>query len=399
MYDPAGRPSSYLAFLWPALAAAATRDLAAFTAQRFADLAVSVEREPPKEPQWATPHAIALELKTVRLRDFSTSAAKPPVLICAPFALHGASIADLAPGHSLVTALRSAGLGRLLVADWRSATPDMRFLGIDDYLADLNVLIDEIGGPVDVVGLCQGGWLALIYAARFPAKVRKLVLAGAPIDTAAAQSALSSLAAATPPAVFHELVQLGEGLLPGQKALNFWGPASFTAEDVRELLQSEEPVGSDRFAKLSAALKVWYDWTVDLPGQFFLETVEKLYKRNELATGVFMALGQKIDLGDLAMPIFLLAARDDELVAPAQLFALERLVGTPSSLLRKEVAPCRHLGLFVSRSVLNDVWARIVRWLDEAPGYRRVIASARTHPGHRQAPHSRPPERPSAARS
>ena len=59
----------------------------------------------------------------------------------------------------------------------------MQFLGIDDYLADLNVLIDEIGAPVDLIGLCQGGWMALVYAARFPGKVRKLVLAGAPVDT------------------------------------------------------------------------------------------------------------------------------------------------------------------------------------------------------------------------
>jgi pimeloyl-ACP methyl ester carboxylesterase len=54
----------------------------------------------------------------------------------------------------------------------------MRFWSIDDYLCTLNVLVDELGG-VDLVGLCQGGWMALIYAARFLAKVRKLALAGA----------------------------------------------------------------------------------------------------------------------------------------------------------------------------------------------------------------------------
>jgi pimeloyl-ACP methyl ester carboxylesterase len=34
--------------------------------------------------------------------------------------------------------------------------------------------------------------MAFVYAARFPGKVRKLVLAGAPIDTKAAQSPLES---------------------------------------------------------------------------------------------------------------------------------------------------------------------------------------------------------------
>ena len=100
-----------------------------------------------------------------------------------------AAIADLAPGHSLVAALQGAGLRRLFVTDWRSAAPEMRFLTIDNYLADLNVLVDQLGEAVDLIGLCQGGWMALVYAARFPAKVRKLVLAGAPIDIAAGKSA------------------------------------------------------------------------------------------------------------------------------------------------------------------------------------------------------------------
>ena len=50
------------------------------------------------------------------------------------------------------------------MTDWRSASADMRFLGIDEYLADLNVLVDRVGGLVDLIGLCQGGWLSLVYA-------------------------------------------------------------------------------------------------------------------------------------------------------------------------------------------------------------------------------------------
>jgi poly(3-hydroxyalkanoate) synthetase len=253
------------------------------------------------------------------------------------------------------------------VADWRSASAEMRFLGIDDYLADLNVLVDEIGAPVDLVGLCQGGWLALIYAARFSAKVRKLVLAGAPVDITAAASALSVLAEASPPALFRELVRLGDGIIPGRKVLKFWGPEAVAGEDVRQLLQTAEPLGSAAFARLEALFQEWYAWTVDLPGRFFLEAVEKLYKRNELATGSFVALGRRIDLKTVDAPMFLLAGRDDELVAPPQLFAAEHLVGTPAQDVRKEVAPCRHLGLFMGKRTLQEAWPRIVRWIMEPP--------------------------------
>ena len=200
------------AFLWPALIAESASELASAAARELVSLAIAPQPQTSaREPQWVTQNRVALELLTVRLRDFSTSAEGLPVLICAPFALHASSITDFAPNHSLVAALQGSGVGRVFVTDWRSATPDMRFLSIDNYLADLNVLIDELGGRVNLLGMCQGGWMALAYAARFPRKLGKLVLAGAPIDIAAGNSNLSELAHKTPIGVFRSLVDLGRG--------------------------------------------------------------------------------------------------------------------------------------------------------------------------------------------
>ena len=124
----------------------------------------------------------------------------------------------------------------------------MRFLGIDNYLADLNVLVDTIGSPVDLVGLCQGGWMALIYAARFPAKVRKLVLAGAPVDIRAGSSTLTALAEISPLPLFHGLLRLGEGSFPGRKVMKFSGVQLVASDDIREVLQTAAPPGSTAFA-------------------------------------------------------------------------------------------------------------------------------------------------------
>ena len=389
MYEPAQQNPNF-AFLWPAIAAASVSNLAAAVARQFTNLAVGLDQNPAKEPTWATPHKVALALENVYLRDFTPAAkeraaASPPALLCAPFALHGAAICDLAAGHSLVAALRSAGLTRLFVTDWRSATPDMRSRGIDDYLADLNVLVDEIGPPVDLIGLCQGGFMALIYAARFPKKVRKLVLAAAPVDISAGSSALSAVAEASPFAMFQELVRLGDGLIPGRKVLKFWTPDSVEAEDIRQLLQTEEAAGSAGFAHLEAAFREWYAWTLDLPGKFFLEAVDKLYKRNELAAGSFVALGKTIDLAALRLPLFLLAARDDELVAPAQLYAAAHLVGTAPADLRTATAPCRHLGLFMGKHILQDIWPDVVRWLaTPASGHGKHV-EARAESKHARA--------------
>src|SRR5260370_23817053 len=72
-----------------------------------------------QEPEGATPSRIALELRAVRFRDFTVAQSGVPTLLCPPLALHGAAVADLAAGHSLVAALRGAGIERLFMADWR----------------------------------------------------------------------------------------------------------------------------------------------------------------------------------------------------------------------------------------------------------------------------------------
>jgi poly(3-hydroxyalkanoate) synthetase len=363
MYEPSGRQSPFLALMWPALAAASASEMAAIVAKQFIDFAVGETAPARAEPPWATPHSIALDLQTVRLRDFSTTQDGAATLVCAPFSLHGAAVADLAPGHSLVATLREAGLQRLFAADWRPATPEMRYLQIDDYLAGLNVLVDELGGGVNLVGLCQGGWLSLLYAARFPGKVRKLALAGAPIDIAAAPSGLSALVDSTPAALFRELVKLGDGRVLGREVQKFWGPKTPDAGDIHRLLQEEVPVDSPAFAQLEATFRNWYAWTVDLPGHYYLEVTERLYRHNELATGQFVALGKTIDLAEMRTPLFLLAARDDELVAPAQLLAVEKLVGTPAQDIRARTVPCSHVSLFVGQSVLTQNWPEIARWI------------------------------------
>lgn len=363
MHRHLGGQFPYAAFLWPAFSALSAAEMATSIAAQF--LRFDPDDRAAQEPEGATPGKMALELTTVRLRDYTLAEAGIPTLLCTPLALHGSVVADLAIGHSLVAALRGAGIERLFMADWRSAGADMRFLGIDDYLADLNVLIDQLGGLVDLVGLCQGGWLSLIFAARFPAKVRKLVMAGAPVDIAAGQSELSAVATATPLAVFQSLVSLGGGRVIGRDVARLWGNATVDANDIRQSLQTPHAVGSPEFARLEAIFRKWNAWTIDVPGTYYLEVIERLYLRNQIATGSFVALGQRIDLSRLRLPVYLLAGSDDEVVASEQLLAVERLAGTAPAYLHHDIAPSDHLGLFMGKRTLEEYWPRIARWMKE----------------------------------
>jgi poly(3-hydroxyalkanoate) synthetase len=311
---------------------------------------------------WTSANTIALELATMRLRDFSIGTGGPATLICAPYALHGATIADFAPGHSVVEALCQSGLSRVFVTDWRPATPETRYLTIDSYLADLNVAVDELGPPVDLVGLCQGGWLALVYAARFPKKVRRLVLVGAPVDIAAAESQLSRFVAGTPSRMFDEFVRSGEGIVHGGRMLEMWGMAHGPGE-AEATLQTPDDIDPARRRELSERFRQWYVETVELPGSFYLQVVKWIFRENRIAEGRFVALGQRIDLAKLDAPIFLLAASRDEVVSVDQLFAVARLVGTPAGQIVKMTEPSVHLGLFLGAKVLNGPWRIIARWL------------------------------------
>jgi poly(3-hydroxyalkanoate) synthetase len=356
----AGADWAQQVWLWPL---EATRLALHSYAQWFADPKPAPSPAPEQEPlAWTTPNAVVLQLPSMRLREFSRGkTTQPPVVVCAPYALHGAVIADFAPGHSLVEALQKGGVSRICVPDWRSAVPDMRYLSIDNYLADLNVAIDEIGAPVDLVGLCQGGWLSLVYAARFPGKVRRLVLAGAPVDVST-PSELSKMVAALPQAAFEQMVQQGDGLVSGEHMLRFWN-IPFSPHDVEAVLQKNLGDGSAEALMLLDRFARWDRATLDLPGTYYLEVTDRVFRQNLIARGRFVALGRRIDLAEVCVPVFLLAGESDIVVPRDQAFATARLLGTRPAWLERACEPCDHLSLFMGRNALGQSWRRVARWL------------------------------------
>lgn len=335
-------------------------------------------------PQWSTPHQVALELHTLMLRDFSVNHDAPPVLVLPPYAGHSSTIADFQPGQSLVATLLHNGCARVLAADWHSATPEMRDYDIDNYLAEINVAVDDLGGNVALVGVCQGGWASAMYAARFPHKVRRLVLAGAPIDTDAGDGPIREAAHTLPMSFYKQLVALGGGRLKGEFMLqgfkNMHPGKQYLDKFVELYERIDDPTYVSRFEKFER----WYEYTIDLPGRWYLQVVQELFKENRLAKGEFVGLGKRLDLKAIRCPLYLLGGRRDEITPPEQVFNAARLVGTPKSDIEQATADGGHIGLFMGREVLEKNWANIARWL---AGAERVHAAG--HVGTRNgAPRS-----------
>ena len=300
---------------------------------------------------------VRLDLDTMFLLEPRRSTASGrPVLIVGPYAVHDAAIADFAEGHSLAEALEREGAGPLALTYWKSATTEMRDYGIDAYLSDLNVAVDDLGGRVSLVGICQGGWLAAVYAARFPRKVEKLVAAAAPLDPGAAESHITRTLAATPPAAIARAIALAGGRVSGTMSFALFGDNWSPEFNAEAALQGADAATVQKF-------DVWNARTVDLPGAYFAQTAEWIFRENRLANGSFPALGRNVGLAHIAAPTFALAASEDAIVAPPQVTAAKSKCRRTKVAVRVE--PGRHLSLFMGRRTLKTAWRDIARWLGE----------------------------------
>ncbi len=322
----------------------------------------------PPEPEWATANRVLLELDTMRLRSFyrnKTRNTAIPVLVDAPYAGHSSMIADYAKGQSLVETLQAGGLEHVLVTDWKSATEAMKDFGIDQYLADIDKAVEHLGNSVHLIGLCQGGWMSAMYAARFPAKVRSLVLAGAPIDTDAGNGSIKEIAHSLPMSFFQELVVAGGGLMRGQTMVAGW-KSMHPLKQYEKYLDLYEHIEDENYIERTETFERWYENPIDLPGAFYLQAVQQLFKENRLARGKFNGLGKRLLLKDITCPVYLLAGGADDITPKEQVFEAEKCLGTPKDQIVKTVAPGGHIGLFMGSKTLAEYWPHVAGWIRSA---------------------------------
>lgn len=322
----------------------------------------------PRPPKWATGNRVRLDLDTMRLRDFSSSRRTgniAPVVVDAPYAGHSAMIADYAPGQSLIETLLASGLKHVFLTDWKSATPEMRDFDIDKYLAEINVVVDDLGGSVNLVGLCQGGWMSAMYAARYPDKVQSLVLAGSPIDANAGKGPIRKIAHSLPASFYEEMVEAGGGRMLGQYMLAGWKNMHPEKQYLGKFIDLYEHIQDKCYIHCTERFERWYENPIDLPGRYYLQAVEQIFKKNLFAKGKFTGLGRKLSLKDIVMPVYLLAGKDDDITTKEQVFGAETLVGTPSGDITKSLVPGGHIGLFMGTKALGEAWPEIGRWIGQ----------------------------------
>jgi poly(3-hydroxybutyrate) depolymerase len=318
----------------------------------------AAERRPPR---WSSPNEVVFEAPVARLRDFSTAprGGVLATLVLPPQAGHDSCIVDYAPDQSQMRTILAAGLKRAYTLDWIGATASTKDATIDDYLDVVDRAIDHTGGPVNLIGDCQGGWLATIYTALRPERVNTLTIAGAPIDFHAGEpvihAALRSLAPGGNLAFYRGLVGAGGGVLRGEHMLSGFiaiQPDNEIARQLQLLANLDDAAHVARYRQFED----WFKHTQAIPGAFYLWIVEHLFRDNELVAGTLEIGEERVDLGRIECPLNLLAGAADHITPPDQVFALADHAGTPDDAIVRDTTPGGHLGLFMGREALSSHW-------------------------------------------
>lgn len=260
------------------------------------------------------------------------------------------AVLDLHPKHSLIAALQAAGRAVYLL-DWGRPGPHEARRELAHYVLDgIGGALGAMPGPAHLLGVCQGGSLALMYAALRPAQVRSLTAFMTPVDFSA-------------PMPLRPALDVYLKRAPAPTGYNLPGAVLASAFALLDPLRRPPAggPGTRSSRRLAALLDAWLADTPDLPGRATDEFLRACYGDNALVRGTLRLRHQTVDLRRLRIPVFNLYAAHDHLVPPASSAALRHCL--PAAGYRALYYPGGHLSLLVSPHALRQVAPRLAGWL------------------------------------
>lgn len=290
-----------------------------------------------------------------------------PVLLVPPLAAP-ATCFDLRRGCSLAEYLLETGR-RLYLVDYGTVSFSDRRLGLEHWIDEVlprtirAVSADAGGQPVHVVAWCLGGIMSLLTRADQPGlPVASIATVAAPID----MTAIPLVAPIKPLAdltngwiltpVYRVLGGAPRALVKRAFQLSAFDkmvtkPVAILSHlDDREFLAQIEAV--DRFT----------DNMVAYPGRTFGQLYHRFFRANDLAEGEVDLGGRRISLGNVKVPVLVVAGKGDGIAPQA---AVRRLVDVLENAaeVRFEVCPGGHLGVLTGRGARSTTWVHIDEFL------------------------------------
>ncbi len=234
--------------------------------------------------------------------------AQPKVLVVAPLSGHFATLL----AGTVKTLLKDHDV---YITDWANArdvpVEDGSF-GVEDHIDYLIAFLEAIGPGGHVLAVCQPcvqtlAAVAVMSEAKNPATPRSMTLMAGPIDPRESPTKVNEFAVAKSLAWFERSVIAkvppryaggGRRVYPG-----FLQLTAFLAMNMDRHRTAHKKL-YDHLAKGETAeaekIKTFYDEyfaVLDLTEEFYIETIDRIFHKAELATGDFSHRGQKVDPG------------------------------------------------------------------------------------------------------
>jgi len=271
------------------------------------------------------------------------------------------------------------------ITDWHNARDipvSMGKFDVEDYTLYLAEFMRHLGPDTHVIAVCQPAPLALaataLLAEREPdAQPASLTLIGGPIDPDAAATDVTDFGRRITMGQLEEIAiqrvgfnYAGAGRLvyPGMLQLS-----SFVSMNV----ETHTRAFSDQIVKVAQGKagdhdkhNKFYDEylaVMDMTAEFYLSTVERVFKNRDIARNDFVVDGHKVDIGKITkVAVKIVEGEKDDISAPGQcLAALPLLTGLPDSKKAAHLEPgAGHYGIFAGKSWRNNIRPLVLSFID-----------------------------------
>lgn len=273
------------------------------------------------------------------------------------------------------------------VTDWKNArdipVSEGRF-DIEDYVEYLVEFMRYIGPDVHAVAVCQPAPLTLAATAHLcatepKAKPTSVTLIGGPVDPTASKTdvtefgermGMRELEAMMIQQVGFRYRGVGRRVYPGLLQLSSFmamNASTHSKSFSEQIFRVSQGLASDHDKH-----NKFYDEylaVMDMPAEFYLSTVKRIFKDNEIGENKFTLRGRPVDISAIRdVSIMTIEGGRDDISSPGQcVAALELCDQLPKSRKVHHLEPdAGHYGIFAGSKWRSNIRPKVIGFMDQA---------------------------------
>ncbi|MEO1242308.1 MAG: class I poly(R)-hydroxyalkanoic acid synthase [Pseudomonadota bacterium] len=278
-----------------------------------------------------TPGKVVFQNEIMQLIQYSPTTdevAKTPMLICPPW-INKFYILDLQPKNSFIKWLVDQGR-TVFVVSWVNPGPELKHKTFEDYIKQglfeaLDAVKDATGEKkIDTIGYCIGGTMLstalALMAKKGDDRINSATFFTAQADFTEAGDLLLFVDDEQLDAIEKQMDAAG-GVLEGRAMANTFNMLrsndliwSFVIDNY---MKGKDPARFD--------LLFWNSDATRMPKKVHLFYLREFYQKNALAKGDMEMDGEKLDLSEVDIPIFMQAGETDHIAPYRSIYKTARL--------------------------------------------------------------------------